>query len=110
MKQTSQVKNQNQGKPVTNGQVSRTKSDNGVDKLLDGNFKDERKSKRYFVSAKTLETKSVLPGLRQTIFMDRYSLKNEDGKALEEHPEQMWRRVAKGIAQFEKNPVLRKEW
>lgn len=71
---------------------------------------DERKSKRFFVPKSELKSKTVLEGLRQTIFMDRYSLKDELGQPLEEHPEQMWRRVAKGISQFESTPSLRKTW
>ena len=38
-----------------------------------------------------------LEGIRQKVFMDRYSLKDPDGKALEFHPEQLWARVARGI-------------
>lgn len=52
---------------------------------------------------------TVLDGFRQEIFLDRYSLKDEDGKALEKYPEQMWRRVAWGIAQQEK-PKLQEFW
>ena len=42
-----------------------------------------------------------LEEIRKDVFLDRYSLKDVDGKALEEYPEQMWRRVAWGIAQTE---------
>ena len=54
-------------------------------------------------------TPTVLDGFRQEIFLDRYSLKDEEGKALETYPDQMWRRVAWGIAQVEK-PKLRDFW
>lgn len=55
------------------------------------------------------EDSTTLEGIRQDVFLDRYSLKDEDGKALEQHPEQMWKRVAWGISQQEK-PALRKVW
>jgi ribonucleoside-diphosphate reductase alpha chain len=50
-----------------------------------------------------------LDGIRQKVFLDRYSLKDEKGSPLEESPDEMWKRVAKGIAGVEKKP-LRKEW
>ena len=46
-----------------------------------------------------------LEGIRKDVFLDRYSLKDEEGKSLEEYPEQMWRRVACGISQQEKLSV-----
>jgi len=42
-----------------------------------------------------------LTGIRQTVFLDRYALKDETGKPIEETPEQMWRRVAHAVAQVE---------
>ena len=36
---------------------------------------------------------TVLEGVRSKVFMDRYSLKNQSGKAIESSPEEMWRRV-----------------
>ena len=56
----------------------------------------------------TGETK--LGGIRETVFRDRYSLKDGEGNPVEEYPEQMWRRVAAGIAQVEKTPAKQKEW
>lgn len=50
-----------------------------------------------------------LDGIRQKVFLDRYSLKNEKGEPTEETPNDMWRRVAKAIAKVEK-PSLRKKW
>lgn len=55
------------------------------------------------------ENPTRLEGIRKDVFLDRYSLKDEDGKALEEYPEQMWRRVAWGVSQQE-NIKLRKIW
>jgi len=50
-----------------------------------------------------------LDGVRQKVFLDRYSLKDKEGKSLEKTPDEMWRRVAKGIASQEKK-ALRKSW
>ncbi|MDO8460942.1 MAG: adenosylcobalamin-dependent ribonucleoside-diphosphate reductase, partial [bacterium] len=43
-----------------------------------------------------------LDGVREKVFMDRYSLKDDDGNPIEKTPEEMWRRVAKGISSVEK--------
>lgn len=50
-----------------------------------------------------------LDGIRQKVFLDRYSLKDEAGKPTESTPEEMWKRVARGIAKQEKKEV-RREW
>jgi ribonucleoside-diphosphate reductase alpha chain len=50
-----------------------------------------------------------LNGLREKVFLDRYALKDKEGKLLEHKPEEMWKRVAVGIAQNEK-PAKRKLW
>ncbi len=50
-----------------------------------------------------------LDGVRQKVFLDRYSLKDKAGNPMEQTPDEMWRRVAKGIASQEK-PALRKAW
>lgn len=50
-----------------------------------------------------------LDGIRQQVFLDRYSLKDEKGKPTEQSPEEMWRRVARAIAKVEK-ASLRKKW
>ena len=50
-----------------------------------------------------------LDGIRQKVFLDRYSLKDKAGNPLEKTPDEMWRRVAKGIAGVEK-PKDRKKW
>lgn len=50
-----------------------------------------------------------LTGIRQTVFLDRYSLKDEKGNPIEKTPEEMWKRVAQAIAQVEKTDV-RKQW
>ncbi len=50
-----------------------------------------------------------LTGIRNTVFLDRYALKDQAGKPIEQRPEEMWRRVAKGIAGVEKK-ANRKVW
>lgn len=42
-----------------------------------------------------------LTGIRNTVFLDRYALKDETGKPIEQTPEEMWRRVSHAIAQSE---------
>src|SRR5579883_3511787 len=56
------------------------------------------------------EKMTQLEGIRQKVFMDRYSLKDASGNALEHYPEQMWARVARGIAEVEQTPEARAEW
>lgn len=50
-----------------------------------------------------------LDGVREKVFLDRYSLKDKEGNPMEKTPDEMWARVAKGIAKQEK-PALRKTW
>ncbi len=47
--------------------------------------------------------------LREKVFLDRYALKGKDGELLEHTPEEMWARVARGIAKNEKLAV-RNKW
>jgi ribonucleoside-diphosphate reductase alpha chain len=51
-----------------------------------------------------------LEGIRQKVFMDRYSLKDPNGQPLEFYPEQLWARVARGIAAVEPTEELREYW
>lgn len=53
---------------------------------------------------------NALDGVRQKVFLDRYSLKNEEGKPIEQFPEQMWKRVAWGIAGEEKTRQRQIYW
>ncbi len=57
-----------------------------------------------------MRTQTTLDGIRQKVFMDRYSLKDDKGEPTEFIPEEMWQRVAAGIAQMEKTHALRKHW
>ena len=50
-----------------------------------------------------------LTGIRQTVFLDRYALKDEAGHAMEKTPEEMWRRVAHAIAAIEPK-AKQNEW
>jgi ribonucleoside-diphosphate reductase alpha chain len=51
-----------------------------------------------------------LTGVRQDVFLDRYSLKDKNGRPIEKYPEEMWRRVALAIAKIEKTVKKQKEW
>ena len=46
-----------------------------------------------------------LTGISQTVFLDRYALKDADGKPIESKPEDMWRRIAHAVALMEKKNV-----
>lgn len=50
-----------------------------------------------------------LTGIRQTVFLDRYALKDKEGKPVETHPEQMWRRIAHAVSLVEQKDQ-QKEW
>ena len=43
-----------------------------------------------------------LKGISEKVFLDRYSLKSKDGKALEKRPDEMWGRIAKAVSLVEK--------
>lgn len=49
-----------------------------------------------------------LTGIRQTVFLDRYALKDEKGNPIEKTPEEMWHRVARAIASVE--PKRKREY
>ncbi len=80
------------------------------DKTSEGDFKDKRKSMLFYFNEDEIDSKTELDGLRKTVFLDRYSLKDDEGQPMEQYPEQMWARVARGISQFEKNKTLQKKW
>jgi ribonucleoside-diphosphate reductase alpha chain len=50
-----------------------------------------------------------LTGIRQTVFLDRYALKDEHGTPVEHTPEEMWRRVAHAVSLVEPKEQ-RKDW
>lgn len=51
-----------------------------------------------------------LTGIRNKVFLDRYALKDKEGKPIENSPEEMWRRIARGVAANEKTVALKKHW
>ncbi|MBU0570356.1 adenosylcobalamin-dependent ribonucleoside-diphosphate reductase [Patescibacteria group bacterium] len=51
-----------------------------------------------------------LKGIREKLFMDRYSLKDENGKPVEKYPEQSWKRMAKALAQVESTNNKKAKW
>ncbi|MBX5455999.1 MAG: hypothetical protein IRZ31_03790 [Thermogemmatispora sp.] len=54
--------------------------------------------------------RTQLEGIRLKVFLDRYSLKDASGQPLEHYPEELWARVARGIAAVEKTEELRAYW
>jgi len=60
----------------------------------------------------SVDTQSMtqLEGIRNKVFIDRYSLKDASGKPLELYPEHTWERVARGIAAVEKTEEQRAYW
>ncbi len=50
-----------------------------------------------------------LTGVSEKVFLDRYALKDKDGKAIEQTPDEMWRRIAKAVAAIEKKGA-QKRW
>ncbi|CAN5150958.1 adenosylcobalamin-dependent ribonucleoside-diphosphate reductase [soil metagenome] len=50
-----------------------------------------------------------LEGVSEKVFIDRYSLKDKEGKAIETTPEEMWKRIANAVAEKEK-PEVRAKW
>jgi len=55
-------------------------------------------------------SKTRLEGVKERVFLDRYALKDHQGNLIESYPEQMWRRVAAGIAQVERGKEKQREW
>ena len=49
-----------------------------------------------------------LKGLSEKVFLDRYSLKDKDGKSVEKKPEEMWSRIAKAVSKVEKKSKQKK--
>ena len=56
------------------------------------------------------QKQTQLEGIRQKVFMDRYSLKDASGQPLEFYSEQLWARVARGIAAVEPAEEKRTHW
>src|SRR5437763_4441762 len=62
------------------------------------------------VDALDPEQQTQLEGIRQKVFMDRYSLKDASGQPLEYYPEHLWARVARGIAAVEPTEEKQADW
>ena len=111
--------------------MARTKGSRNKQKLVSRSARN--KSKTVYHALPTVEEKEVvtpeyiideslydflpkedsfteLDGIRLKVFLDRYSNKDEKGNPLEHYPEEVWRRVAVGIASVEKTPELKAEW
>ena len=61
-------------------------------------------------SSNDAQSMTQLEGIRNKVFIDRYSLKDASGKPLELYPEHTWARVARGIAEVEKTEEKRAYW
>ncbi len=61
-------------------------------------------------SSSDAQSMTQLEGIRNKVFIDRYSLKDASGKPLELYPEHTWARVARGIAEVEKTEEQRAYW
>jgi ribonucleoside-diphosphate reductase alpha chain len=51
-----------------------------------------------------------LTGISEKVFLDRYSLKDKQGKPTEKKPDDMWKRIAKAVASQETTPEAKKKW
>ncbi len=49
-----------------------------------------------------------LSGISEKVFLDRYSLKDKNGRPIEKTPDEMWKRVAKAVAGVEKKKNQKK--
>jgi len=61
-------------------------------------------------SSSDAQSMTQLEGIRNKVFIDRYSLKDASGKPLELYPEDTWTRVARGIAAVEQTDEKRALW
>lgn len=102
MPAVSTVTTQKKRTKTTNGQANGQKNKGNGNGILVELFAP----KPHFVP---MDTGTELTDIRRDVFLDRYSLKDVDGSAMEMYPEQMWRRVAWGISQVEK-PEKRTQW
>ena len=71
---------------------------------------EEQQSWRKEVHYVEVDSGTELSGVRQKLFLDRYSLKDKEGNPMEKYPEQMWKRVSWALAQVEPTSAKRKEW
>src|SRR5258708_10317918 len=86
------------------------KKTNGLHKTNGKLILPEEKTAQARALVPDISLDTTLDGVRQKVYMDRYSIKDVEGKPVEHHPEEMWQRVAGGIAMEEKTPALQKHW
>lgn len=90
--------------------LSTTRTTKKASKRINGNGVKASLERRLFhIFPEEIKNPTALDGIRHKVFTDRYSLKGKDGNAIENFPEQMWRRVARAISYIEK-PEKRKYW
>src|SRR5437763_1114607 len=71
---------------------------------------EQQKAASQSQDGSSTEKRTQLEGIRQKVFMDRYSLKDASGQPLEFYPEHLWAMVARGIAAVEPTEELREQW
>src|SRR6266702_5031904 len=71
---------------------------------------EQQKAASQSQDGSSTEKRTPLEGIRQKVFMDRYSLKDSSGQPLEFYPEQLWTRVARGIAEVETTEEKKAFW
>lgn len=81
-----------------------------VRKTAKSSFKPEQVTEAARALVPNISFDYVMKDIRLKVFLDRYALKDAEGKSIESHPEEMWQRVAGGIAMMEKTPALQREW
>ncbi len=100
--------------PKTYGKAKKTNGHVKTNGHANGSAKKQLDPAAVEAAARSLvpniDAKTELEGIRQKVFLDRYSLKDIDGKPVEATVEQMWQRVAGGIAMEEKTPALQRQW
>lgn len=96
--------NQNQGNGRSNQQVRNLMR--SQKRTLSKKNKQPVVGRKFFPMNQGTE----LPGIRGKLFMDRYSMKDENGQPIEKYIEQAWQRIAWGLAQVEKTPEQKNEW
>jgi adenosylcobalamin-dependent ribonucleoside-diphosphate reductase len=72
--------------------------------------KQQKDTSSQTATSGTSQNMTQLEGIRQKVFMDRYSLKDPSGQPLEFYPEQLWARVARGIASVESTEEKQAYW
>ena len=64
----------------------------------------------YTGTSRRVGAEPALDPVQERVLLDRYALKDADGRPLERTPEEMWRRVAVAIAAVEQTAPLQRTW